>query len=400
MINKFLLVQQSFCNKLKQGSWKNLLTLNSIFKIIFLYCVTILCIIIFYFDFSSNAFKGTSSYKIAVYSVGRIGEHQSYLRSIRAMKKLGWEYIGATLPEEMINFSLTRHFFIVTCYIMHKLAQPEVNIALTHHVSILPPGYNLTYLNVPDDMLYSLKDNFVESFKHLKNYDGYIDLHSMVHGENKLLKKILHNYGKDNAPIIPAYLAQNQEEFIAANNYNNIIITGSLWGCNRGSYRMKKILLKLANDRLLVAYGPEYALEFLGDAYKGQADKHGAATDKLISLQREAGITLVVHSLEHLIEGLPTSRFAEAITAGAVIIADDHQFLRSIFGDNLLYFNSFQTSDEMYNQIKSHITWIKSHPNEARQMTQNSYDIFVKDWTLEAQLPRVMQMVAASLSAK
>ena len=107
-----------------------------------------------------------------------------------------------------------------------------------------------------------------------------------------------------------------------------------------------------------------------------------------------------MHSLEHLIEGLPTSRFAEAITAGAVIIADDHQFLRSIFGDNLLYFNSFQTSDEMYNQIKSHITWIKSHPNEARQMTQNSYDIFVKDWTLEAQLPRVMQMVAASLPPK
>ncbi len=385
--------QQNFKTNLRQGSWKNLMTLDSFLKIVFLYFVTILCIVIFYFDFSQNAFTKTTTHKIAFYSVGRIGEHQTYLRTIRAIKKLGWQYIGATLPESMINFGLTRHFYIVASYIMHKLAQPEVNIALTHHFSILPPGYNLTYLNVPDDILYSLKGKFHKSFKHLENYDGYIDLHSAVYGENKLLKKILHNYGKDDAPIIPAYLAQNREEFIEAESYNNMIITGSLWGCNRGSYRMQKVLSGLAKDRLLVAYGPEYALDFLMDAYKGQADKYGDATDQLITLQRQAGITLVVHSLEHLIEGLPTSRFAEAITAGAVIIADDHPFLHKFFGDNILYFNSLKTSDEMYEQINSHILWIKSHPEEARRMTRNAYDILVKDWTLEVQLPRVIDQL-------
>jgi hypothetical protein len=395
MIYRLLLAKQSFYNNLKQGSWKNLLTLNSILKIIFLYFVTILCVIIFYFDFSPGAFKKTSIHKIAVYSVGRIGEHRSYLRSIRAIKKLGWEYIGATLPEDMTNFVLTRHFYIVACYIIHKLAEPEVNIALTHHVSILPPGYNLTYLNVPYDMLYSYKDKFLKSFKHLQNYDGYIDLHTMVHGENKLLKQILHDYGKDDAPIIPAYLAQNHEEFIEVESYNNIVITGSLWGCNRGSYRIQKVLSMLAHDKLLIAYGPEYAMKFLGDAYKGQADKYGDATDTLITLQRDAGISFVTHSLEHFIEELPTSRFAEAITAGAVVISDEHPFLQKIFGDNLLYFNSFKTSDEIYDQVKFHIAWIKSHPNEAKQMTRNAYDIFVKDWTLEVQLPRVMDQLAA-----
>ena len=76
------------------------------------------------------------------------------------------------------------------------------------------------------------------------------------------------------------------------------------------------------------------------------------------------------------------------------MISDKHPFLQKYFGDNMLYFDSFASSQDMYNQIKTYMEWIKSHPSEAKQMTKNAYDIFVKDWTLEVQLQKVMDMVS------
>jgi spore maturation protein CgeB len=145
---------------------------------------------------------------------------------------------------------------------------------------------------------------------------------------------------------------------------------------------------------LLIAYGLPDHLDYLGEAYKGKAEKYGKATDTIISLQRDAGISLVVHNLEHALQGIPTSRFAEAITSGTILISDEHPFLRKFFGDNILYFNSLENTENIYKQIKDHIIWIKSHKEEAAEKTKNAYEIFVDEWTLEKQLQKIVIEVA------
>jgi len=396
ILGKIHIMLQWLIRQILKGSIRNILTINSLLKLLFLYSVTVLCIIVSYFDFSPGVFKKSSARKVAIYAVeNRIGEHQAYIRTLRALKKLGFEYVGAAYDENLMNYISTRHFHIVAAYIINKICNPDVNITLTHHVTILPPGYNLIYLNVPDVLLYNLEGKFLKKYQHLENYDGYIDLYSFSNGDNKLLKEVLHNYDKDNVPIFTAYLAQDEQKFIAPESYNNMVITGSMWGCNRGSYRFQDALQKLAQDKLFIAYGQAYAFDYLGEAYKGNVDRYGPATEMLITLQRKEGIALVIHSLEHLLQGLPTSRFAEAIMSGSVMVVDNNSFIRKFFGDNVLYFDSFKGRDEIYEQLKSHIIWIRSHQKEASIMTKNAYDIFVKNLTLEIQLQKLMEQVDA-----
>jgi hypothetical protein len=128
---------------------------------------------------------------LGIYSVsGRIGEHQAYQRSLRALKNLGWEYIGCSYSERFVNYTLTKHFYVVANYLLHKIIKPDFSISLTHYVKIIPPGYSMVYLNVPDLMLYSLKGQFSKSFPYLEHYNGYIDLFSVYNGENLFLKTL------------------------------------------------------------------------------------------------------------------------------------------------------------------------------------------------------------------
>ena len=51
---------------------------------------------------------------------------------------------------------------------------------------------NITYLNMPLDSLFSSSGKFLKVWEHLNEYDAYVDLHSLVHGNNELLEKIIH----------------------------------------------------------------------------------------------------------------------------------------------------------------------------------------------------------------
>lgn len=385
---------RNILSALRQGSIKNIFKFSSIAKLLFLYCTVVLYIIIFIFDFSSGIFSDKSPHRIAVYSVkDRIGEHRSYVRTLKALDKMGWSYIGNSFDEYMINDKLISPFYKSAATILNIIFKPEFNLSLTHYVTIMPYGYNITYLNMPDQNLYSLEHEFKPEFGHLAKYDAYIDLASVVNGENHLLQSVLKNHNRSDAIIIPAYLAQNFEELMIAKEYNNAVITGSLWGCSRSSYRFRDAIHKLSDEKLLTAYGLPGSFDYLGDGYLGRLEHYGDPDIQIMDLQRKGGIALIVHNLEHLIQGLPTSRFAEGIISGSIIISDRHPFLQKYFGDNILYFDALASTEVIYNQIKSHIEWIKSHPDEARKMSQNAYDILVKDWTLEVQLQRIMKIV-------
>lgn len=47
--------------------------------------------------------------------------------------------------------------------------------------------------------------------------------------------------------------------------------------------------------------------------------------------QQKYGIALIIHNQEHMLEGIPTSRIAETVASGALVISDQQWLLKKVF---------------------------------------------------------------------
>lgn len=365
----------------------NVLNIQTALKVAFLYSVTVFSIIVCDFTLPNPKYRGNNV--ISVYSTPRIGEGLLQDRLVEAAEKIGWHPIKVTFDEDLTTYFLTAHFYRAATHVVNFIYKPKFNLAVTHYVYIVPCGYNIVYLNVPNDMLFE-KGDFKKKYEHLAKYDAYIDLHSVSNGSNPKLLEALKKRDIADKPILPMYLSHHYVPYTPAKR-DQMLLVGSLWGCNRGSVRMQDALVGLANDKLLVAYGLD-GLEFLGDAYKGMAEEYNkkdTRANNLFNLQKDFGIALVIHSLEHMVAKIPTSRIAESIAAGAIVISDNNGFIREIFGDSVLYFDSLTQGDEIYSQLKAHIDWIKQNPEAVEVKTKAAYEILMRDFALENQLQKI-----------
>jgi len=375
---------------------RHVFSISGLLKIAFLYCAVVGWIIVF--DFTLPKTIDRTGTTIAIYcSEDRIGEMRLYDRTVTAAKSMGWNVIGGTFSELWVSFALAKPFYYSAASLINLIFQPKFNLAVTHFAYLVPLGYNIVYLNVPNDSLFDLYGEFKDKYKHLSQYDAYIDLYSVMNGTNPTLINALEKCNKSDAPIIPLYLAQNYIEYTAAKREQALVV-GSLWGCNRNSMRMMHALQHLVKDDLLVGYGLK-ELDALGTGYKGRvedfAPEISSMEKKLVQLQKQYGISIVIHTLEHLISGMPTSRISESVAAGAIVISDQNAFIKHFFGDNVLYIDAITSADKIYSQIKDHIDWIKNHPAESEIKAKNAYDIFVKDLLLEKQLQKLLDAVTS-----
>ncbi len=379
---------------------RKFINFSNFLKLCLLYVAALAWIIIFEMDYSKDfwtkSVKGSFSEKrLSLYSVrDRIGEGVLYDRMLTIVDRLGYDYSAFKFPESLTHFWLTSHFYTASTSIVNYIFKPHFNLAVTHHVNILPTGYNITYLNMPLDSLFGINGKFLQEWKHLDQYDAYVDLYSVVHKDNKLLQKIIKRTGKTK-PIIPLYLAQGEEKYIAL-SVDKALVTGTLWGCNRRSLRIAQSFKKLADSNLLVGIGIKEYLGFLDKSYLGQMEDFGNAAENLRIQQQKYGVALIIHSQEHMLDGIPTSRIAEAITSGALIISDQNGFLKKFFGDNVLYYDAFASADEIYTTIKSHIQWARANPNEVQLKTKEAYQIFMDNFTIEKQFDKLFSLIPNS----
>ena len=93
-----------------------------------------------------------------------------------------------------------------------------------------------------------------------------------------------------------------------------------------------------------------------------------------------------------MLEGIPTSRIAEAVTSGALVISDQNGFLKKFFGDSVLYYDAFASSAQIYYNIKSHIEWAKANPDKVYLKTKQAYQIFMDNFTIENQLEKLFSL--------
>jgi hypothetical protein len=243
------------------------------------------------------------------------------------------------------------------------------------------------YLNVPSSMLLDYNYKFKSNFNYIKDFDGYIDINSLARGNSNWLKKALGDELYKSKLIIPGYLARGKAEY-QPKERGKALITGSLWGCNRGSFRFKVALKRLAQENYVDAVGLKEHFNYLGKAYKGLKDKN--EFDTFVS---KYGIGIIIHNQEHIAENIPTNRIVEEVVNSAIVISDRHPFVEKTFKDNVLYFDSYKSEDEIYEQIKQHIKWIKANPKKAEEKVRNAIEIFNKQLTLEDSLEEILQTV-------
>ena len=122
--------------------------------------------------------------------------------------------------------------------------------------------------------------------------------------------------------------------------------------------------------------------------YKGTIPFDGVS---ILSKINEAGIVLALSSDAHWRAGSATNRIYEGCAGGAVIISDTNPFIVEHFGDSVLYFDYDKDHpDKMFKQIKDHVTWIRSNPEEAKKLAEKSQNIWLEKYALEEQLKTIV----------
>lgn len=340
-----------------------------------------------------------SNERIALYGItNKIGENNLHLRLIKAAQTLNMDYVAIAFEDTISQDQLIKKIYTLPMNFINYFFKPQVNLASTHFVNYLPNGYNVVYLNVPTSMLMDSDHQFLKNLEYLYQYDGYADLYSLVHGENSYLIKTL-SQKKQKFDIYPIYFSENYKEYAPA-QYETALITGSLWGCARNSNRMRRALRYLADDNLLYGLGlPDLA--FLEKGYLGPTRKY--SKDPIFALrefQKLHGISIVFTTLEHMIEGIPTLRIAEASAAANLIISDYNLFVRKFYGNSVLYVDILQNERDLYLQIKNHILWARQHPAEAKAMGEQAYKIFAENFYIEKYLKELISKVKIKIAAQ
>lgn len=175
---------------------------------------------------------------------------------------------------------------------------------------------------------------------------------------------------------------------VAATNYRpnpvNLMYCGDKYFENiRSELDKYKVLWKaLDKTGYFFVYGTKHAWENL-TSYQGRLPADGKS---FVDAINQHGIYLVLHDKKHLKEGVPSGRIFEGAAASAVIISDKHPFVKREFKDSVLYID--ETRDDLFEQIESHMNWIKENPEKAKSKAVKAHSIFLEKFTLEEQLSR------------
>jgi len=148
------------------------------------------------------------------------------------------------------------------------------------------------------------------------------------------------------------------------------------------SDKYKALWKALDETGYFFVYGTKHAWENL-TSYQGRLPADGKSFVHAIN---EHGIYLVLHDEKHLKEGVPSGRIFEGAAASAVIICDNHPFIKREFKDSVLYID--ETRDDLFEQIEAHMRWIKENPEKAKFKAANAHSIFLEKFTFEEQLSR------------
>lgn len=211
-----------------------------------------------------------------------------------------------------------------------------------------------------------------------RSYDGYLLSYSPISAPNKDFAD------KKRFPYLRWYPTVQWQKYqkVVPSKIFHICCP---WG-NRFTDAKFQELLRLLDKEPYVRFYGNPLFQPLYNSYKGEIPYDGTS---LREISGKAGITLVLHSTEHNSYGVPSGRIFEAAAASTVIICDQNPFVQKNFGDSVLYIDTDRDASSMYNQIQSHMEWIKKNKGAALKMAKKAHKIYKDKFLLENQLLRL-----------
>lgn len=265
-----------------------------------------------------------------------------------------------------------------------KLIDPDFILAIRSSIKPIKGYINFLLVHSFTSQYVDENNQFkAHEYGHFLNYDGFITLFNT--------SGAIENFFEQNhKPFqsIKAYFSVQSRSF-SDNPKNKLCYWGnSLKDKTRFSDRYLKLYSALDKQDYFILYGPEGTW---GDknlkSYRGVLPFENEA---LVDGIAEAGIALLLHGQDHLKSGTPTGRIFEAAAASALMISDNHPFLREHFGDTVLYIDENAEAEDIFKQIDTHVKWAQAHPEEAMAKAKASHKIFVDKFALEHEVSKII----------
>lgn len=223
--------------------------------------------------------------------------------------------------------------------------------------------------------------------QHLATHDDFISC-SSIDADEHLLRLIKDDKSRL-PPIFTMYHSlSNPIIEPKINNFKKVFYCGINWeALSKKEGRHNAIFRYLDKTNIIKIYGPEYINGI--KVWKGFKSYERFLPFDGVTIVKEisnCGISLVLSSAAHKRSELMSNRLFESLAAGAIIIADDHPFIKKHLEGNALFLDMSKDDSHIAQQIIDYTSWVNSHPEEALNIAKKSQEIFLKKFRLDTSI--------------
>lgn len=291
----------------------------------------------------------------------------------------GMPHAEAELSRRMVHAAQTLGFNALESSELDQIDIFHPDIIFPLHF-FLPKLFDAFTVGCMWNPTYAIERN--NAWDNVKSYDGY----GVASETQEQLVRALSF--KSPVPYLttPFYPSTNTTIFCPPKQFISPVYIGSNWSKDRH----KEFFLEAQDIHVYGSREGWQYLEEVGSKYQGEIPFDGSSAFKIY---HQSGIGLALHHESHNREGIPSMRPFEIAASGAVMIADQNNFVQRVFGDNALYLDTDLDSVALAEQLEEHVLWIKEHQEQAREMACACHEIFCQKYSLEVLLEGVVNDV-------
>jgi hypothetical protein len=244
-------------------------------------------------------------------------------------------------------------------------------------------GYLIWATNKYFDNKFTFKPQLLEKlYPDIHKLDGFICSFKAI----SLLKDYIESKGKK-FYAFRSFTYHNPTEYQEL-KYKKIIYYGE--NLDRFKNNKFKILFgQLIENKMIDVFGTSNLANYL--EYKHYNLEKMSMNDIIKNIQAH-GISLIIHSKKQNDDGIPSSRFFESVSAGAIVISDRNSFIEKNYGDYVLFVDTEMSAQKMFDQISKHYKWIKKNPKKVAKLTAMAHKKMLSQHNLDAELTKISQM--------
>ena len=209
--------------------------------------------------------------------------------------------------------------------------------------------------------------------QHVLTYDGYLTSSKAI---DRWLHHLLYTTPKQFFTA-PFYTSCPKTSYQPPNLTSpRLMYLGSNWD----GARFSALFEGLDAKAFMTVYGNPDGWKHLKQSYRGGLTYDG---ESVLRSLNQAGVGLCLHRSEHRDYALPSMRIFEIVASGAIAICGEHPFIRSTFGDSVLYLDPDASTTAQLDRISELMDWIQQNPEEAIEKSAQAHQIFLEHFSLE-----------------